>query len=435
MRVGVPVRWPLLLLLLLLVVSVEATRPRFDIVDFGARSGGTDNTAVLAAVTAKAAAVGGATIVVPTGSFVIGTVSLPSNTVLLLESLDSVLVATTDVSKYPCLPSITVDTGVCDYCLLSIANVSGVQVLGPGALEGGFNSPPGHLVASYNAELNFLMPLDLPFPRCSPINCRIKLVVVDSSDSILFGGGAQLRNSPLWTLQVGRSEKVVIRDSFITSDQRAPNNDGIDVVSSRHILIENMTIVTGDDNIDLSTHLVGEPTFDVTVRGCRLSSTSCSLNTGMFALADIFNVSFSDNIITNSNRGVGIMPRMGSGNVYGYHISNTTISTRQYSSAWWGSGEVVYITALDYQQGYSGTISNIQLSNVSAVAANGVMLFSSQVSRISEILFLISRLFSLLWEAMLRGLATIIGPTMAAKRVKSKPHWSTAFLHPAASNL
>jgi polygalacturonase len=237
-------------------------------------------------------------------------------------------------------------------------------------------------------ELNFLYPLDLPFARCSPFNCRAKLVVLFNCSHVLLDSEIHLRNSPLWTLQIGLSHDVTVRNSFISADIRAPNNDGIDVVSSFNILIENCSISTGDDNIDLSTHIADRPTYNVTVRGCRLSSSSCSLNTGMFALADIFDVFFYNNSISQSNRGIGIMPRIGAGRIFRYRISEIDISTKQYSTAWWGSGEPVYISSLDFGQGFSGSVSEIDLRNIRiSAAANSVFVFSSNSSKIFNVSF------------------------------------------------
>jgi polygalacturonase len=64
---------------------------------------------------------------------------------------------------------------------------------------------------------------------------------------------------------------------WINRNRRWPNNDGIDIVSSKNVLIHNTHISTGDDAIDLSTHVVGYTTSNVTVSSCKLSSTSARM--------------------------------------------------------------------------------------------------------------------------------------------------------------
>ncbi len=78
------------LVTLLALVMVAVSRPVWNVVEFGARADGSDNTAVFAKLCLKAQRVAGATILVPAGRYVTGNVRLPSNTTLWLRDAGSV---------------------------------------------------------------------------------------------------------------------------------------------------------------------------------------------------------------------------------------------------------------------------------------------------------------------------------------------------------
>ena len=67
--------------------------------------------------------------------------------------------------------------------------------------------------------------------------------------------GITLRNSPFWTLHVVYSQHVHIHHVTIRAPLYAPNADGIDPDSSRHVLIEHNDISCGDDHVAVKAGL------------------------------------------------------------------------------------------------------------------------------------------------------------------------------------
>jgi hypothetical protein len=160
---------------------------------------------------AAARAASGSVLLVPAGTYVTGGFSLSSNTQLHVAS-GATIVASDHAAEYFCLPSLTWDTNtVCDYALVNVWNATNVTISGPGTINGGANSPPGHLVKAYVPSTNFLVPKDIPLPYCTPFNCRIKLVVFLNSTGLAVVGGLHLANSPFWTLQFGLSSGIVVQ--------------------------------------------------------------------------------------------------------------------------------------------------------------------------------------------------------------------------------
>lgn len=187
-----------------------------------------------------------------------------------------------------------------------------------------------------------------------------------------------LLNSPLWTVTLIASHYVEFDRIQIIGDKRWPNNDGIDPISGSFITIKNSKIIAGDDCICLITH-TAEPIHDVFVQDCEFESSSAALKVSAFestASGDIHNVLFRNSKITDTNRGLAIMPRWGSGKISDIVFANITMETHYFSDAWWGSAEPIYITSMDSSTTHlwNGTISGILFYNITAHSENGVVM-------------------------------------------------------------
>ena len=136
--------------------------------------------------------------------------------------------------------------------------------------------------------------------------------------------GVSVRGSPFWTIHAFLCDGVTLRDLDVDAtgdDGRMINNsDGIDVDSSRNVLIENCTFAQGDDAIvlksgrDFDGWRIATPTENVVVRGCTVRSGHNLLAIGSELSGGIRNVSVSNcrvvgvigelvNIKTNRRRG------------------------------------------------------------------------------------------------------------------------------------
>jgi hypothetical protein len=121
------------------------------------------------------------------------------------------------------------------------------------------------------------------------------------------------------------------------------NADGIDIVSSRNVTISDSIIETADDAIVLKT--IGrdgrpaQPTENVTVTNCVLSSSSTPLMIGTETEADIRHVLFTNCVIRNSNKGFGINVQDGA-TVSDVIYRGLTIETSRRHWNWWGSAEM-----------------------------------------------------------------------------------------------
>jgi polygalacturonase len=379
-----------LVLYILLFVSPTVTQSveQFNIVDNGAiGNGATDNTQSIRHTLARAANYSLPSIVlVPAGDFLTGALQLPSNVTLRLAP-NAILRASDNPALYSCVPSITSDTGPCDFPFLLIDQAHDVRIEGEGRIDAGANSPPGHLVKEYHESSNMLMPAEWNLTGCIYFSCRPKLLVVRHSYSVTLTN-VTLSNSPLWTVTVVESENILFDGITIVGDLRWPNNDGIDLINTRHVVIRNSNISTGDDCIAVVSH-GPSAIFNITVENMDLQSTSSAIKISAFeadATGDMYNMIFRDLRIKDSHRGVCVAPRWGSGTISNLVFERMTIETRFFGLDWWGSAEPLYITALSMRADriWNGTVKNVTLRDIVARGEQG-FIFYDNTSMLQEI--------------------------------------------------
>jgi len=93
----------------------------------------------------------------------------------------------------------------------------------------------------------------------SAANIRPRLIIFDHVKHVLMEN-VTVQNSPSWQVVPYYSEDLTFRNMTI----KAPtpdghNTDGIDPFSSKHILIDHVTIDTGDDNVAIKSGQPGSP--------------------------------------------------------------------------------------------------------------------------------------------------------------------------------
>ena len=158
-----------------------------------------------------------------------------------------------------------------------------------------------------------------------------------------------LVNSTLWNVRLWGCDGVVLRGVTIESDlERAANSDGVDIDGSRNVRISDCHIATADDAIVLKSGRWrgdgrGEsfPTENVVVTNCVLSSSSTAFMIGTESYADFRHIVFSNSVIRDSNKGVGINIQDGA-TVEDLLIANVTMDLRRRHWNWWGSAEPFY---------------------------------------------------------------------------------------------
>lgn len=145
-------------------------------------------------------------------------------------------------------------------------------------------------------------PIFLPL-FISPINCKNVLVE-----------GLSLENTACWNIVPIYCENVIIRGVTVNS-VGIPRGDGIDVESSRNVLIEYCTLSTGDDCFTIKAGRgddglrVNKPTENVVVRYCLAKKGHGGITCGSETASMIRNVSVQDCVFDDTRVGIRFKTR------------------------------------------------------------------------------------------------------------------------------
>lgn len=297
-----------------------------SIVSRGAREGA-KVTKVIQATIDEVSRKGGGTVIVPAGKWFTGRISLKSNVNLHLEE-GATLYFSGEVEDYR--PAVftrnegveVMSLGACIYAngQENIAITGKGKLIGP-AKDGSVrkqvmnadvvenfiphNQPVSERVfEGHNGSFIFL-PMFI-----SPINC--KQVYIE---------GITLENTAFWNIVPVYCDGVVIRGVTVNS-VGIPRGDGIDIESSRNVLIEYCTLSCGDDCFTIKAGRgedglrVNKPTENVVVRQCLAREGHGGITCGSETAGMIRNLYVHDCVFDNT--GVGIRfktrrPRGGGG--------------------------------------------------------------------------------------------------------------------------
>ncbi|MFE9654517.1 glycoside hydrolase family 28 protein [Micromonospora sp. NPDC006431] len=109
-----------------------------------------------------------------------------------------------------------------------------------------------------------------------------------------------IHNSPFWINHLVYTDDAIVRNLVV--DSHRANNDGVDVDSSTHVLIEKNTFRTGDDSVvvksgrDLDGRTIGRPSEYIVVRNNDMGGED-GIALGSEMSGDIRHVYFTDNVL------------------------------------------------------------------------------------------------------------------------------------------
>jgi hypothetical protein len=351
------------------VAAAEVEEPgRYLVTRFGARGDGTTNDApaIQRAIDACTKAGGGRVVLPPGRTWVAGTFFLKDNVELVVER-GAVLITSPRREDFL--------EGKGWLAMVRADGARNIGISGGGEING---RGPFYMTSEepqiYRAR--GWRPNPILLRDCE--NVRIRDVSILSSAS--------------WTLTLDGCADVLISGIRIVNDLRIPNDDGIDICSSRDVRVSDSYIEAGDDAIVVKA-LVNErggatkPSENVTVTNCILKSRSFALNLGCEAKAPLRNMTFDNIVVRDSHRGVGIHLSQGA-DVENILFSNMVIETRLFHEDWWGRGEPIYVVAIPWTHDDTiGVVRNVRFSHVLARGEQGVFVWGWTPDRIQGLVF------------------------------------------------
>jgi hypothetical protein len=293
----------ILLLLLCAAAMAADLAPVYNVKNYGAAGNGKamDTSAIQKAIDAANGA-GGGVVYFPTGEFLSGTITLKSNVTLHL-SPGAVLLGSKRIEDYN------------PKHLIYAKGVANIAIEGGGAIDG---------------QGDAFLDKDLkPLPRPSP------LIEIRDSRGIRIQD-ITIRKAPAWTIHPKNCNGVKIRGIELLNNLRAINSDGIDIDSSRNVIISDSHIEAGDDCIVLKTTDRGGsagPTENVVVTNCVMVSAASALKLGTESHGDFRHCVFSNSVIRDSRTGIGLIA-MDGGTMEDIRFQNIVMTTLPK----WGQG-------------------------------------------------------------------------------------------------
>ena len=249
----------------------------FSIVDYGAKGDGTTkNTEAFAKAIAACSGAGGGKVLVPSGKWFTGAIHLESNVNLCFQEGAEIHFSDDPADYLPVVFTRWQGVEVMNYSPLIYAkDCENIAVTGPGKLFGHGSRwwawkgqadskryPNTNFVGIPPAQRTYGSPeVGLRPQFISPINCR----------NVLLEGFTIADPGPFWTIDPIYCENVLIHGLSIHT-MGGPNTDGIDIDSSRNVLVEYCLLDVGDDGVCLKSGYnedgwrVAKPTENVVVR-------------------------------------------------------------------------------------------------------------------------------------------------------------------------
>lgn len=342
-----------------------------SITDFGAKGDGkVDNTAAFANAIAAVAAKGGGTVEIPTGTWLTGPIVLKSN--VCLHTAKGVLVLfTPDLSRYPMIAGNFegVNTYRCQ-SPISAYHASNIAITGNGVFDGSGqawrplkkNKAPLSVWEQQVASGGVLdnskktwwpsegalkgsrLSTDQNVPDVSNTKTwkeikdylRPVMIEFDSCQNV-FLEGITVQNSPAWTIHPLMCDNVLLNGLTVRNPEYGQNTDGIDIESSKNVVLVNSSFSVGDDGICVksgkneSGRKRGMPTKNLLVDNCTVYHAHGGFVIGSEMSGGVLNVKVSHCNFIGTDAGLRFKSTRGRGgvveNIYISDINMSDIAT------------------------------------------------------------------------------------------------------------
>jgi polygalacturonase len=265
-----------------------------DVKHYGAKGDGATKDTVAIQKAIDDCAGGGTVVLGGAAVFVSGPLALKSHVTLSIAA-GTTLAGSEDHDDYPLVEELREPAR---RALLSSDHATDITINGGGTIDGRGQSW---------------------WPDRAPANKRPRLIVFRHSDHVLMEN-VIVQNSPSWQIVPYYSHHLTFRDMTIRAPDRVSHNtDGIDPFSSSHVLIERVTIDTGDDNVAIKSGQPNspggdEPSHDITIRDCTFLHGH-GLSIGSEVAGGVYNVLAERVHFKGTGTGVRIKSNRDRGNV------------------------------------------------------------------------------------------------------------------------
>ena len=330
----------LLLTAALLAVIPSIAQKIHQASSFGIKSDGvTLNTRSIQAGIDFISEHGGGVLEFSVGRYLTGSIHLKSNVELrLLEG--AVLVGSTNPYDYDMVEG--------NYGFLLAKGQKNISVKGKGVIDG----------RGFDCALNFLNQVHLGFLEDNTKNDRVtkrpKLIYFRECENVTIEG-VNLRNAAEWTLVTDQCENLLISGILLDS-KNYWNNDGLDIVDCRHVVVKDSFIDASDDAICFKSHSAEHLCEDIEVRNCVARSSASAFKFGTVSRGGFKNIRVINNKVFDTHRSAITIQ-----SVDGGEIENILVDSLEAVNT---SNAIYLRTGIRWNNGKMGYLRNITLSNI-----------------------------------------------------------------------
>ena len=367
-----------------------------DVREFGAKGDGAhvDTLAIQSAIQACADQ-GGGIVRFVAGTYLSGSIQLKSNITLHLEP-GACLLGSSDVGLYPPIGRASEGRSTALVWAIGARNVG---ITGQGLIDGNgrafiaegkpHSSRPFYdpKLTRQGAEAFSRYEENRDGPTEMLERPGILVLFIECENVELRG--FNVVDAPNWCIHLACCRHAVISGLNVRNSLLVPNADAIDVSNSRDVHISDVYLEAGDDGIAISPCADGycsQTAENITVSNAVIVSRSAGIRLGWSA-EDIRNLVFTNIIIRDSNRGIGIFVR-GKERIENVLMSNVILETRLMDGSWWGMGEPVHVSVVPWRaRGELGSVSNLRFVNVTATSQGPVLLYAERPGQIRDVMF------------------------------------------------
>lgn len=351
----------------LLLWAACATAKDVTITDFGAKADGkTVATQAIQKAIDACNQSGGGQVIVPAGTFVTGTIFIKDNVTLFL-SPSARIKGSGDIKDYKEMT--WGGDGNIDrqpFHLVMAKDARNIGISGTGTIDGNgpafFEPHSGKTPRWIKAKKSKVSPM-IELQNCT--NVRLD--------------DFTLTNPAGWTLHLFDCSRVTVNGIKIDNNVFTPNSDGIDITGGEDIMISNCYISTCDDAICLKTSPDSRECQRVTVTNCVIRTMCVALKLGNESYKDIRQVTFSNCVVFESSRAIGIYSQDG-GVLEDITCTNIVADTR----APFIFNRPIHISLLQYGK-TRGAVRNVTISNFTCKSEGRIMLTSEDGSMLENI--------------------------------------------------
>jgi len=258
---------------------------------------------------------GGGEVYIPPGTYLCTTLYLKDN-VTLTVSAGATILASPNIEAYPQRPwKDKLRYERAPYHLIHIDSAENVTVQGMGVIDGNGSQ----FWKDYDPanDPQWIMAKEHRLSTMFQVEHSRNVTITDVT---MIAGGA-------WTLHVYNSNLIKIDRINIENNLFAPNGDGIDISGSSDVTVSNCNIRTCDDGICLKTTGDSFECKRIAVINNIIECSCAALKIGNESFRDISQVTFTNNIVYNASRGLGIYAE-GGGTISDITVSNLIVDTK-----------------------------------------------------------------------------------------------------------